>query len=234
MQGNKKAWQSLKGWEMGPTWEMGFVRNQQATELAVSCNGTKAYFKSRGRNEVSFFLESKLAKFYEEGMRKLVGRWEDDISSSHVRHSELSYGYQLPLLSLESLKGKTNDLLKDSQTFIQHLPTRAVYPCVSSEAFGVMAELGLQNFRILWRSEITCVQKNLRWIRFWFKNYTAIMLLLLNIYDECFEVNVYEKLGDFMDLMTLICNGGNFVLYCALSSKFRETFVLLFCSLLRL
>ncbi|VDO11259.1 unnamed protein product [Rodentolepis nana] len=61
----------------------------------------------------------------------------------------------------------------------------------------------------------------------------AIMLLLLNIYGACFEVNVYEKLGDFMDLMTLICNCGNFVLYCALSSKFRETFVQLFCSLLR-
>ncbi|KAM3182311.1 hypothetical protein ACTXT7_012640 [Hymenolepis weldensis] len=56
MQGNKKAWQSLKGWEMGPTWEMGFVRNQQAT--------------------------SKLAKFCEEEMRKLMASWEDVINNN--------------------------------------------------------------------------------------------------------------------------------------------------------
>uniref|UniRef100_A0A5K3FC28 G_PROTEIN_RECEP_F1_2 domain-containing protein n=1 Tax=Mesocestoides corti TaxID=53468 RepID=A0A5K3FC28_MESCO len=59
----------------------------------------------------------------------------------------------------------------------------------------------------------------------------AVMLLLLNIYDRCFEVMVYEKLGDFMDLLTLLCNGGNFILYYAMSSKFRETFLLLLRSM---
>ncbi|KAM3181530.1 hypothetical protein ACTXT7_014188 [Hymenolepis weldensis] len=31
-----------------------------------------AYVERRGRNEASFFFESKLAKFYEEGMRNLM------------------------------------------------------------------------------------------------------------------------------------------------------------------
>ncbi|KAM3172235.1 hypothetical protein ACTXT7_014970 [Hymenolepis weldensis] len=49
---------------------------------------TKANFKRRGRNEASFFFESKLAKFYEEGMRKLMARWEDVINKNgdYVEH----------------------------------------------------------------------------------------------------------------------------------------------------
>ncbi|KAM3171132.1 hypothetical protein ACTXT7_017231 [Hymenolepis weldensis] len=44
-------------------------------ELTESFNGTKAYLKGRGRNEEAiFFYKSKLAKFYEEGMRKLMAR----------------------------------------------------------------------------------------------------------------------------------------------------------------
>ncbi|KAM3175457.1 hypothetical protein ACTXT7_008485 [Hymenolepis weldensis] len=46
-------------------------------ELTESFDGTKAYFKRRVRTEASFFFESKLAKFDEEGMRKLMARWED-------------------------------------------------------------------------------------------------------------------------------------------------------------
>ncbi|KAM3178618.1 hypothetical protein ACTXT7_002174 [Hymenolepis weldensis] len=42
-------------------------------ELTEPFNGTTAYFKRRGRNEeASFLFESKVAKFYEEGMRKLM------------------------------------------------------------------------------------------------------------------------------------------------------------------
>ncbi|KAM3178173.1 hypothetical protein ACTXT7_003100 [Hymenolepis weldensis] len=54
--------------------------NKQQRELTESLNGTKAYFKSRGRNEASFFFESKLTKLYEDGMRKLMARWEDVIN----------------------------------------------------------------------------------------------------------------------------------------------------------
>ncbi|KAM3177599.1 hypothetical protein ACTXT7_004253 [Hymenolepis weldensis] len=49
-------------------------------EFTESINGTKAYFKRRGRNEeASFFFEFKPAKFYKEGIRKFMVRWEDVI-----------------------------------------------------------------------------------------------------------------------------------------------------------
>ncbi|KAM3182785.1 hypothetical protein ACTXT7_011630 [Hymenolepis weldensis] len=49
-------------------------------ELTESLNGTKTYFKRRGGNEEdSFFFEFKLAKFYEEGIRKFMARWDDVI-----------------------------------------------------------------------------------------------------------------------------------------------------------
>ncbi|KAM3174574.1 hypothetical protein ACTXT7_010249, partial [Hymenolepis weldensis] len=56
--------------------------------LTESLKGTKAHFKRRGRNEASFFSESKLARFYEEGMRKLMARWEDVINKDgdYVEH----------------------------------------------------------------------------------------------------------------------------------------------------
>ncbi|KAM3175878.1 hypothetical protein ACTXT7_007635 [Hymenolepis weldensis] len=46
-------------------------------ELTESFNGKKAYFKGRGRMKLVSFFESKMAKFYEGGMRKLMARWED-------------------------------------------------------------------------------------------------------------------------------------------------------------
>ncbi|KAM3173205.1 hypothetical protein ACTXT7_012973 [Hymenolepis weldensis] len=57
-------------------------------ELTESFNGKKTYIKSRGGNEASFFFESKLAKFYEEGMRKLMARWKDVINENwdYVEH----------------------------------------------------------------------------------------------------------------------------------------------------
>ncbi|KAM3184263.1 hypothetical protein ACTXT7_008702 [Hymenolepis weldensis] len=51
-------------------------------ELRESFNGTNAYFKRRGGNEDSFFFESKLAKFYEEVIRKLMARWEDVVNKN--------------------------------------------------------------------------------------------------------------------------------------------------------
>ncbi|KAM3188290.1 hypothetical protein ACTXT7_000606 [Hymenolepis weldensis] len=53
-------------------------------ELTESFNKTKACFKRRGRNEASFFFESELSKFYEEGMRKLMARWGDVINKNGV------------------------------------------------------------------------------------------------------------------------------------------------------
>ncbi|KAM3173006.1 hypothetical protein ACTXT7_013386 [Hymenolepis weldensis] len=55
---------------------------QEPTE---SLNGTKAYFKKREEVEMKL---SKLAKFDEEGMRKLMARWEDVINKNgdYVEH----------------------------------------------------------------------------------------------------------------------------------------------------
>ncbi|KAM3186204.1 hypothetical protein ACTXT7_004839, partial [Hymenolepis weldensis] len=51
-------------------------------KLTESFNGTKAYLMRRDRNEVGFFFESKLAKFYEEGIGKLMARWEDVVNKN--------------------------------------------------------------------------------------------------------------------------------------------------------
>ena len=44
-----------------------------------------------------------------------------------------------------------------------------------------------------------------------------------------FHSNVYMKLGDIMDLISLINNSINFILYCRMSHLFRETFKNVFC-----
>ncbi|WAR15557.1 DMSR1-like protein [Mya arenaria] len=40
---------------------------------------------------------------------------------------------------------------------------------------------------------------------------------------------VYQSLGDVMDIVALVNNSINFVLYCSMSAKFRQTFVKLYC-----
>lgn len=40
--------------------------------------------------------------------------------------------------------------------------------------------------------------------------------------------SVYVPLGDLLDIMTLLNNGINFVLYCTMSKQFRETFIRIF------
>ncbi|KAM3179244.1 hypothetical protein ACTXT7_001000 [Hymenolepis weldensis] len=77
-------------------------------ELTESFDRTKAYFKRRVRGEAHFFFESKLAKFYEEGMRKLMARWEDAINkngdySEHqlfTNHCIFLMSFPYPLLDL--------------------------------------------------------------------------------------------------------------------------------------
>ncbi|KAK4475384.1 hypothetical protein MN116_002445 [Schistosoma mekongi] len=57
----------------------------------------------------------------------------------------------------------------------------------------------------------------------------SALLLLNNFQGECFSATVYERLGDFLDFLTLINNGLNFILYCVMSRQFRYTFLQLFC-----
>ena len=55
------------------------------------------------------------------------------------------------------------------------------------------------------------------------------ILTLMNIFVNCFTTVVYYKLGDLLDIMALINNAINFVLYCIMSTQFRNTFWQIFC-----
>ncbi|CAG5124409.1 unnamed protein product [Candidula unifasciata] len=55
------------------------------------------------------------------------------------------------------------------------------------------------------------------------------ILTLMNIFVDCFTTTVYYKLGDLLDIMALINNSVNFVLYCTMSKQFRTTFASIFC-----
>ena len=56
------------------------------------------------------------------------------------------------------------------------------------------------------------------------------ILTLCNIFIENFVDEVYWPLGDLLDIMALLNNSINFVLYCTMSRQFRDTFVATFCS----
>ena len=54
-------------------------------------------------------------------------------------------------------------------------------------------------------------------------------LLILSLVKPGFFSDVYMPLGDIMDMVALINNSINFILYCSMSTKFRQTFLLLYC-----
>ncbi|XP_076338221.1 G-protein coupled receptor dmsr-1-like [Tachypleus tridentatus] len=56
----------------------------------------------------------------------------------------------------------------------------------------------------------------------------GILALLCGILGKDFFVNVYHNLGEVMDIMALINSGVNFILYCTMSRKFRQTFARIF------
>uniref|UniRef100_A0A5K3EJP8 G_PROTEIN_RECEP_F1_2 domain-containing protein n=1 Tax=Mesocestoides corti TaxID=53468 RepID=A0A5K3EJP8_MESCO len=58
----------------------------------------------------------------------------------------------------------------------------------------------------------------------------SVMLILNRYMGRCFQTQVYERLGDLMDLLTLSNNGINFIIYCVMSAQFRNTFVALLTS----
>ena len=55
------------------------------------------------------------------------------------------------------------------------------------------------------------------------------VLIVLSATKEGFFNTVYLPLGDVMDIMALVNNAVNFVLYCSMSTKFRQTFLCLYC-----
>ncbi len=59
----------------------------------------------------------------------------------------------------------------------------------------------------------------------------AVLLFFSIVMGNTFYENVYMPLGDFMDIIALINNAINFLLYCTMSRQFRETFYNLLISL---
>ncbi|XP_060593814.1 G-protein coupled receptor dmsr-1-like [Ruditapes philippinarum] len=55
------------------------------------------------------------------------------------------------------------------------------------------------------------------------------ILTIMGLIEEKFFLNVYQPLGDILDIMALCNNAINFVLYCTMSRQFRDTFVSTFC-----
>ena len=55
------------------------------------------------------------------------------------------------------------------------------------------------------------------------------ILTLCNIFIPSFFENVYWPLGDLLDMLAMLNNSINFVLYCTMSRQFRDTFVDIFC-----
>lgn len=55
----------------------------------------------------------------------------------------------------------------------------------------------------------------------------GVLNLLSGLFDVVFD-NVYEPLGDVLDIVALLNSSINFILYCTMSTKFRRTFVMTF------
>ncbi|XP_045190172.1 G-protein coupled receptor dmsr-1-like [Mercenaria mercenaria] len=55
------------------------------------------------------------------------------------------------------------------------------------------------------------------------------ILTIMGLIEERFFFEVYQPLGDILDIMALCNNAINFVLYSTMSRQFRETFVSTFC-----
>ncbi|ESO90007.1 hypothetical protein LOTGIDRAFT_124239 [Lottia gigantea] len=57
------------------------------------------------------------------------------------------------------------------------------------------------------------------------------ILIVLSACKANFFETVYLPLGDIMDIVALVNNAVNFVLYCTMSTKFRETFLRQYCTM---
>jgi len=53
----------------------------------------------------------------------------------------------------------------------------------------------------------------------------GVINLLSGVLGNDFIVEVYMMLGDVLDILALINNGINFILYCAMSKQFRDSFI---------
>ncbi|XP_046400492.1 uncharacterized protein LOC124166836 [Ischnura elegans] len=57
----------------------------------------------------------------------------------------------------------------------------------------------------------------------------GVLGLMSGLLGRCFFQTCYHLFGDLMDLLALLNGSINFILYCAMSRQFRQTFAQLFC-----
>lgn len=55
------------------------------------------------------------------------------------------------------------------------------------------------------------------------------VLTLMSSLNKAYHQEIYENLGNLLDMMALLNNSINFVLYCTMSRQFRNTFISIFC-----
>uniref|UniRef100_A0A1I8H3T4 G_PROTEIN_RECEP_F1_2 domain-containing protein n=1 Tax=Macrostomum lignano TaxID=282301 RepID=A0A1I8H3T4_9PLAT len=67
-------------------------------------------------------------------------------------------------------------------------------------------------------------------IIFWVTELPQGVMSLMCFIMASFQKNVYEPLGDVLDLLSLVNNSCNFVLYTSMSKQFRDTFAQIFIS----
>ncbi|VDM98809.1 unnamed protein product [Thelazia callipaeda] len=60
----------------------------------------------------------------------------------------------------------------------------------------------------------------------------GILNLCTGIYGENFGIRIYDYLGSFMEMLTLLYSSISFILYCTMSHDYLSTFKSLFCSCL--
>ena len=59
-------------------------------------------------------------------------------------------------------------------------------------------------------------------ILFLITEFPQAILIFVSIFDSNFYNYVYKPLGDLMDVLVLINNSINFILYCTMSNEFRK------------
>lgn len=62
----------------------------------------------------------------------------------------------------------------------------------------------------------------------------CIILLISQLWDPSYMPEVYEPLGDLFDILALLNNSINFLLYCCMSKAFRDTFYTVMSNYLKL
>ncbi|XP_069121970.1 G-protein coupled receptor dmsr-1-like [Argopecten irradians] len=119
-------------------------------------------------------------------------------------------------------------------------------PCILITAYGGILLRTLRNTMIvkrrMWTNNNLTTQKSYDTTKTTYMLLVVIILfvvtelpqgilILLSLFLKGFFEHVYIPLGDAMDIIALVNNSINFILYCTMSSDFRKTLVEMVCQL---